>query len=464
MAKRAAKSTLKKALILAIIAVALHCGASLWAFSGSPVLLLLGIGCKTSQDDQQVDNCDQKEDEKFIFGACQLKSDHQFDLSTATGHFAMCVDYETSVSTSFLAGMADSLETSYNSFVSYGFPEPNDGGGIEVYISRDYNGGHAGHRWVSFYSGTTAPGGFYTIAAHELFHTVQSQMYCGGTAGFNEGAASWAMDIVNEKTDKLNIWKSALGTWLAEPWQADTEYSLMPGFWKYVTGAFATQGSLEDFSFGASTMLEMCQALEQQYKAKGDKLALEDFDKVLKDLFAENLEDLMARLYVALYAKDLDQERAMSGVVTDIYDEDYLEDEEAGLNDMALFRDSDELSAGASLSYDNSGDEFLYFGDAAPVRVKLSDSLREIVLETNAEPDIHYAAAIEYERRDNGEPALRHLGIVAGNDTAQTLEIYTSEYPDSDYQAVYLLVIPFSLEEKPSEGNGSWFSFAIDGE
>lgn len=409
-------------------------------------------------------------------GGGTVAASHPYTEYLNSTHFVMCLEDDSTVTT-YVDDLNATLEHAYENFVTdYGFAAPNGGSQLTIYISNDLAAttAWAGATNIQFSDAMTGDN-LYTIPAHELFHTIQYEMFGAGSDGhLVEGGAHWASDI-QDVTDSLNS-DSYPNNWLNNFWSAYNErgFSL---FWDYMTEQLTTDTDTADPGFGVGVMREAYEIMETIVARDGRDISLAtDMNEVLRRL--TGLRGMtMTKFYkdflIATYAKELGNPFAgLASPFSGLPRWDFVEDEEFTLDDLVFYQDGDTLTSGGTLSYDNaaaygwwlSTDGFQYYGGAEPDRIVLDSGLTSVefapVNVDNA--SIHYAAAIKYTKISDGSTAIRTIhGLNPA--TTRTISLYVRPFRSARYTADELIIIPFTLDEDPQDGDGNNFDYSVTG-
>lgn len=401
-----------------------------------------------------------------------------FTHRLTTTHFELYTEDATAPDDTYVTQIGDVLETAYTSYVtSYGFSAPNGGALVSVYIHDGVSGGLAstsGYMELDDSLTDDSKHRLYYVPAHELFHLVQFEMFNSSYEVFTEGGARWAEDVVNADYDGYNTYTSNFG-WIENMAGVVTSYSFAL-FWRYMTEYISPMTATTDPSYGTDVMLD----LYTYFNGMGASIVHLDMDAALSSLTGKRIS--MAAFYrgflIAVFAKDLaDPFAPPYSAASGNPKWDFLEDEEASYSDLEYYRDGDSLASGGSISYTNSGeyysttwsglgwDGFVSYGDAEYARINLDSALKQVTITpSNVDnANIYYAVAIQYEKVLGGKPAVRSINGINASSAARTINIYDGIYKSTRYRPQYLIVIPFTLDPDPYDGDGNNFSYSVTG-
>ncbi|MBI4369553.1 MAG: hypothetical protein HY547_04920 [Elusimicrobia bacterium] len=397
---------------------------------------------------------------------CSLYSNYtQIDSSD---HFTYCLESDTSDDSSYRNTIKTAFETAYSAYVStYGFPAPNGGSGIEIYITNDYaNAAWADSDNIRIASDLSNGDNIYSMPAHELFHTIQYEMFdANAESQILEGTADIGADAVNEDWDGMyHYGNTAANNWLYWTWNYETSRAALL-FWKYLMGTYTSSTDINNPDYGMDVILAIFEDFESTYATRGDELTMNTLRGAIKNVYGgtpATFVNIYRRFLLSLYAKDL------TGTATAYlgYPQDYLEDADNTYRDLVFYDDSAALnSSGDTATFANSGtgDEFSDIGQAAPIYVDIGTNIRRVIFEPNNidNKSIYYAGAIEY-LDGLGNSILREITGLTPVRTS-TVSVYTMSYPASSYDAVGFVLFPFTLDEDPSDGAGDKFEVTLTG-
>lgn len=402
-----------------------------------------------------------------------------FTHRLTTTHFELYTEDAAVPDDAYVTSIGDVLETAYTSYVtSYGFAAPNGGSSVAVYIHTvsGANGSASTSGYIELDPDLTddANHRLYYVPAHELFHLVQYEMFDTNYEVFTEGGARWAEDVVNADYDGYNTYTSNFG-WIGNMESVVTSYAFAL-FWRYMTDEMTAMTDTADPSYGTDVMIDFYTYLG----SLGTSVVLSDMDGALTSLTGRSFS--MATFYrdflIAVFAKDLaDPFAPPYSPASGNPRWDFLEDEEASYSDLDYYRDGDSLASGGSVSYTNSGeyysatwsslswDGFVSYGDAEYARVNLDAALTQITFTpSNVDnANIYYAVAIQYEKISDGSAIVRSITGLSPSSAARAIDIYGGKFTAAKYRPEYLVVIPFTLDPDPYDGDGNNFSYTVTG-
>lgn len=408
-------------------------------------------------------------------GSGTITASDPYTQYSSSSHFIMCLEDDSTVTT-YVDDLNVTLEDAYDDFVTtYGFTAPNGGSQITIFISNDVisTTAWASASWIQFSDAMTGDN-LYTIPAHELFHTIQDEMFGGGDGELIEGSAHWASDI-QDVTDALNS-DTYPNNWLGNFWNTDTTrcFSL---FWDYMTEQLTTDTDTTDAGFGVGVMRDAFLTMGVIAAREGRDISLEtDMSEVLFTLAGGRLTmpQFYRQFLIATYAKEfgnptLGPVSSYSGLSK----RDFVEDEEFTLDDLDLYEDGDRLTSGATLSYDNSGvmynwslltDGFQSYGNAEPHRIALDTGLTTVNFAgSNIDnANIYYAVAVQYTKISDSSTVIREVASLSPTST-RAISLYSGIFSSARYTADYLIVMPFTLDSDPTDGDGNNFSYSVTG-
>ncbi|MBI2340957.1 MAG: hypothetical protein HYU99_11435 [Deltaproteobacteria bacterium] len=412
---------------------------------------------------------------------------------SSSTHFDYYTDDTWTMDDSYVEQIETSLEASYAAFVDrYGFDAPYNGGTITIYISADPMIVGTAYANGVIWLGTGFEGDdFYYIPAHELFHTIQYQYFTTADDYIMEGMAHWAEDVVDADYDDLNTYMNYPNYWIEDLW-GNGGIRPFAIFWRYLSEQLATLRFTSLPAFGTQAIRKLLEEFRTIEETEGRYVDMGDMDTILPNLTGDT-DMTMARFYkqflVALYAKDLGNPftngasapvsypltkdellKHLPGDVVSPYD--FVEDEEAGYPDLVLYSDGDLLSPDVSLSYTNTGviyhsyystDGFQYYGDAEPIRIEIDSDVTAVEFEpSDIDDNIYYVMVVQYRGRRGGGKRIRVVDSLT-DDASETVPIYSSDYPSDDFNAKYLIVFPFTMDDDPSDETGNNFEFTVTG-
>ncbi|MDP6845971.1 MAG: hypothetical protein QF460_03380, partial [Candidatus Nanoarchaeia archaeon] len=141
-------------------------------------------------------------------------------------------------------------------------------------------------------------------------------------------------------------------------------------------------------------------------------------------------------------------------------------------NQLDFYQDSDSLETGDTLTYSNSGvnyygstlstDGFNYLGHFEPNYIVLDSGVEELEFVANPidTEDIYYAIAVQYETSSGKEKFSTFTNL--DSSSSETISLYDATIPISgDDIAIAVVVMPYTLDNDPSDGDGNNFEFQI---